>query len=83
MNIEESNIVDAVTKTGDQLGYVHFADNTRHAPGQGQTDFKQILSALEKIGYSGPVVAEVLPLPDDNTAVLDTADFWKNKDIPL
>ena len=83
MNIEESNIVDAVTKTGDQLGYVHFADNTRHAPGQGQTDFKGILSALEKIGYSGPVVAEVLPLPDDNTAVLDTADFWKNMDIPL
>ena len=83
MNIEESNIVDAVIKTGDQLGYVHFADNTRHAPGQGQTDFKDILSALEKIGYSGPVVAEVLPLPDDNTAVLDTAKFWKNMDIPL
>jgi len=83
MNIEESNIVDAVTKTGDQLGYVHFADNTRHAPGQGQTDFKHILSALEKIGYSGPVVAEVLPLPDDKTAVLNTAKFWKNMDIPL
>ena len=83
MNIEESNIVDAVTKTGDQLGYVHFADNTRHAPGQGQTDFKDILSALEKINYSGPIVAEVLPLPDDNSAVLDTAKFWKSMDISL
>ncbi len=83
MNIEESNIVDAITKTGDQLGYVHFADNTRHAPGQGQTDFKGILSALDKINYSGPIVAEVLPLPDDNSAVLDTAKFWKSMDIPL
>ncbi len=83
MNIEESNIADAILKTGDQLGYVHFADNTRHAPGQGQTDFKGILSALEKIGYSGPVVAEVLPLPDDNTAVKDTAGFWKKMEILL
>ena len=41
MNIEESSIVNAIIKTGDRLGYVHFADNTRHAPGQGQTDFKQ------------------------------------------
>lgn len=83
MNIEESNIVDAILKTGDRLGYVHFADNTRHAPGQGQTDFIVILSALKSIGYSGPVVAEVLPLPDDNTAVLDTAKFWEQMDIPL
>jgi len=83
MNIEEASIVDAVLKTGDQLGYIHFADNTRHAPGQGQTDFKQILSALDKIGYSGPVIAEVLPLPDDKTAVIDTANFWKNMDIPF
>lgn len=83
MNIEESNIVDAFLKTGDRLGYVHFADNTRRAPGQGQTDFGLILSALESIGYSGPVIAEVLPLPDDNTAVLDTAKFWKKMDIPF
>lgn len=83
MNIEESNIVDAFLKTGDRLGYVHFADNTRHAPGQGQTDFGLILSALESIGYTGPVIAEVLPLPDDNTAVLDTAKFWKKMDIPF
>ncbi|HSN47136.1 MAG TPA: sugar phosphate isomerase/epimerase family protein [Flavobacterium sp.] len=83
MNIEEPSIINAIIKTGDRLGYVHFADNTRHAPGQGQTDFKNILSALERIGYSGPVVAEVLPLPDDKTAVTDTAKFWKNMDIAL
>jgi sugar phosphate isomerase/epimerase len=83
MNIEESNIADALIETGDRLGYVHFADNTRHAPGQGQTDFKSILAALEKINYSGPIIAEVLPLPDDKTAVLDTAKFWKSMNISL
>jgi sugar phosphate isomerase/epimerase len=83
MNIEESNIVDAILKTGNRLGYVHFADNTRHAPGQGHTDFRLILSTLASIGYSGPVVAEVLPLPDDNTAIVDTAIFWKKMDVPL
>ncbi len=83
MNIEESSIVEAIKKTGNRLGYIHFADNNRHAPGQGQTDFKKILFTLEDIGYSGPVVAEVLPLPDDETAVLDTAKFWKEMEIPL
>jgi sugar phosphate isomerase/epimerase len=77
MNIEEANMVEAILKTGDQLGYVHFADNTRHAPGQGQTDFKAVLAALEKINYHGPIVAECLPLPDDLTAVRNTAKFWQ------
>ncbi len=83
MNIEESSIVDAINKTGNRLGYVHFADNNRHAPGQGQTDFKSILAALERIGYSGPIVAEVLPLPDDLAAINKTADFWKKMGVAL
>ena len=83
MNIEESSIVDAINKTGNRLGYVHFADNNRHAPGQGQTDFKGILAALERIGYSGPIVAEVLPLPDDLAAINKTADFWKKMGVAL
>ena len=81
MNIEEASIPGAIEMTKDRLGYVHFADNTRHAPGQGQTDFKSILRALKKINYQGPIVAEVLPLPDDLTALNNTAEFWKT--IPV
>jgi sugar phosphate isomerase/epimerase len=77
MNIEEANMVEAIKATGDRLGYVHFADNTRKAPGQGQTDFRSILDALEEMGYQGPIVAEALPLPDDLTAVQNTAEFWR------
>jgi sugar phosphate isomerase/epimerase len=43
MNIEEASIPEAIRAAGDKLGYVHFADNTRHAPGQGQTDFNSII----------------------------------------
>lgn len=77
MNIEEASTVAALKAAGDKLGYVHFADNTRQAPGSGQIDFKSILKALQEIRYEGPIVAEILPLPDDLTAVRKTADFWQ------
>lgn len=78
MNIEEASIVDALKTTGEKLGYMHFADNTRHTPGQGQTNFPNILKTLAQINYTGPIITEALPLPDDKTAVEKTAAFWKN-----
>jgi sugar phosphate isomerase/epimerase len=81
MNIEEVSVVDAIRETGDRLGYMHFADNTRKAPGQGQIDFGSILDALEEIAYQGPIVAEVLPLPDDFSAVQNTAKFWRQNEL--
>lgn len=81
MNIEESNSVDAIIKAADRVGYIHFADNNRLAPGQGQTNFKEILFALEKINFSGPIIAEVLPLPDDLTAIKNTAKFWEDMSL--
>ena len=77
MNIEELNMVNAIKKTGNRLGYVHFADNNRHAPGQGQTNFKEILKALKSINYCGPIIAEILPYPDDETAIRETLEFWE------
>jgi len=80
MNIEEKNMIEAIRPAGEQLGYLHFADNNRHAPGQGQLDFASILKVLNEIGYTGPIVSEILPLPDDLSALKDTAAFWKNLD---
>lgn len=77
MNIEEAGMVDALINTGEKLGYVHFADNTRQPPGQGQTDFPKILKTLAQINYTGPIITEALPLPDDKKAVEHTATFWK------
>lgn len=79
MNIEEANSVEAIRLAGDHLGYIHFADNTRHAPGQGQIDFSSILQVLDEINFSGPIISEILPIPDDLTALRNTADFWKKR----
>ena len=57
--------------------------NAECPPGKGQTDFRKILAALEDIHYAGPIVTEALPLPDDLTAVKDTALFWKQMNINL
>ena len=83
MNIEEASMVDAIKNAGERIGYIHFADNTRRPPGQGNIDYRAVLDALDTINYCGPVVVEALPLPDDKTAVFDTAEFWKNMSIPL
>jgi sugar phosphate isomerase/epimerase len=68
MNIEESSIVGSILMAGSHLGYVHFADNNRLAPGWGHIDFSQVLSGLKEIGYQGPISVEVLPEPDDDRA---------------
>jgi sugar phosphate isomerase/epimerase len=69
MNIEEADIPASLRQAGERIGYVHIADSNRRAPGQGHTDFRTIFQTLARIGYCGPVSAEMLPLPDDLTAL--------------
>jgi 5-keto-L-gluconate epimerase len=65
MNIEERSLEESINRAGPRIGYIHFADSNRMAPGWGHIDFARVLSALEKIGYEGPIGIEVLPKPDD------------------
>jgi len=75
MNIEEARLGDAIVRAGERLRYVHVVDSNRHAPGRGHVDFGEVLDALGRIGYEGPLVAEVLPRPDDAAAAADSASF--------
>lgn len=68
MNIEENSPEKAIELCGSKLGYIHFADNNRHACGDGTIDFEKILTALENISYKGYVSVECLPLPDGISA---------------
>jgi sugar phosphate isomerase/epimerase len=77
MNIEESNLADALRATGDYVGHVHFADSNRKAAGLGHTDFGPIVSALRAINYSGYLSAEVFPLPDSDAAAKQTIDSFR------
>jgi 5-keto-L-gluconate epimerase len=75
MNIEEDDPCAAIHLVGSQLGYVHFADHNRHAPGQGYINFPAVLSALNEIDYQGYITVEILPVPDDLHALADAGQY--------
>ncbi len=77
MNIEEADIGMSLRRAEGRLGYVHFADSNRHAPGAGHIDFAKLLSVLASIGYRGMISAEILPLPDDLSALNRAAAFFR------
>jgi len=68
MNIEEASIAEALRFAGPRLGHLHFADSNRRAIGFGHTDIASVAQALKEIGYGGYVSAEVVPLPDSDSA---------------
>lgn len=60
MNIEESDLAQAVLEAGDRLGHFHFIENHRGLPGSGHIDWRGIRDAMRQIGYSGTLVMEAL-----------------------
>ena len=51
MNIEESDMPEAIRAGGSHIANVHLADSNRVLPGYGHTDFTLPLRALADIGY--------------------------------
>ncbi len=78
MNIEEAGIPEALYAAGDRLWHVHIADSNRRYPGSGHLDFSGAFGMLQTMGYRGFVSAELLPLPDADTAAQKTIDFLQN-----
>jgi sugar phosphate isomerase/epimerase len=74
MAIEEADLAAALRKCGPLVGHVHFADSNRRAMGLGHTDAAPIVKALRDIGYNGYLSAEILPLPDAETAARTTSE---------
>ncbi len=76
MNIEEEDMEAAIIAGGDLIGHVHFADSNRQAVGLGHTMMHPVIDALEKIGYTGYLSAEVLPLPFPLIAAQQTIESF-------
>jgi sugar phosphate isomerase/epimerase len=72
MNLEEAAIPTTLRAVARHLGHVHFADTNRRAMGFGHLDVSPIVEALRDIGYAGYLSAEVLPLPNPETAARQT-----------
>jgi len=68
MNIEERSPQESIAGAGSLIGYIHFADSNRMAPGWGHIDFSDIIAALKQIGYAGCIGVEILPQPDSQRA---------------
>jgi sugar phosphate isomerase/epimerase len=77
MNIEEADFERAFLAAAASIGYVHFADSNRLAPGWGHINFAQIMGVLKKIAYRGPIGIEVLPKPDDASAAKQAVTYLK------
>ena len=80
MNIEEADMCGAIRTAGSDLGLIHFADNNRHACGEGCIDFVPILNTLREIGYDGYISVEHLCIPDGYTAAANTIEFLRRID---
>jgi sugar phosphate isomerase/epimerase len=74
MNIEEPDIAASIRQARERIFHFHIADSNRWYPGAGHIDFGEIMATLDQVGYSGFVSAEILPLPDPDTAAEKTIE---------
>jgi len=75
MNIEDADFRNSFEQARGHIGYVHFADSNRLAPGWGHLQFDELFGILLDIGYDGWITAEILPKPDPDSAAAQAARF--------
>jgi len=61
MNIDESDPVEAVRRSGEHLVHLHVAGSNRQAPGSGHTDFVELYKVLEALEFQGTIALEPVP----------------------
>ena len=58
MNIEESNMYEALRKYAHCYDSLHISDNNRYFPGLGAIDFAEIIRFLKELDYKGGIAIE-------------------------
>ncbi|OVE80257.1 hypothetical protein BVY01_00550 [bacterium I07] len=74
MNIEEPSMERSLKLAGNKVFHVHLADSNRWYPGAGHIDFRSIFQTLSDMDYNDYVSAEIMPLPDAQTAAEKTME---------
>ncbi|MCL2492929.1 MAG: sugar phosphate isomerase/epimerase [Clostridiales bacterium] len=64
-----SDLGEEVKMCAGRLGHVHFSDDNRRVPGEGNIDFLPVLRALHEISYDGFAVMETVGYPLGGQAV--------------
>jgi sugar phosphate isomerase/epimerase len=75
MNIEEQSAEASIAAAGHAIGYLHFADSNRHAPGWGHLNFSSVLHALERAGVRVDITIEALPIPSGAAAAKQALEY--------
>ncbi len=70
LNMEESDIYEAIRTAGKRLFDFHVADNNRFAAGLGHLDWPKIVGTLKEIGYDGALTNEFVAPVDRTPATL-------------
>ena len=77
MQLMVGNIIHTLEENMDQLGYIHLADVPgSHEPGTGELHCRNILKALDSMGYTGFVGFELLPSETDEKAIQAIQGIW-------
>ncbi len=74
LNIEERDIVQAITSAGDKLIHMQVSENYRGTPGTGQTRWDDYKKGLEAINYQGVVSIE--SFTPENRELAGAVCFW-------
>jgi D-psicose/D-tagatose/L-ribulose 3-epimerase len=75
LNIEERSSAAAVRLAGAHLVHLQVCGSDRGAPGGDQTDWPALVSALDEVGYAGPLNLESFTA--DNAAIATAASIWR------
>lgn len=76
MAIEERNLEEAITLTGDKLIHVQVSENYRGTPGTGQTDWDSLKQGLKNIRYQGALSIE--SFTPEIKELAGAVCIWKN-----
>lgn len=82
LNIEESDIHEAIRLAGKRLFDFHVADNNRFAAGLGHLDWAAIIGTLREIGYDGALTNEFVA-PVDRTPATMYPDMVETNPVDI
>jgi len=78
MNIEDVDLPATLKKYSNLLGFIHFADSNRLAPGSGNIDFAAIMNALDDAQYSRWIGIEIVTNNNPYLAAENSIKYIRN-----
>ena len=81
MNIEDVDLPATLKRYAEVLGFIHFADSNRLAPGLGNIDFAAIINAINEGQYSGWIGVEILTQNNPYLAAKNSLNYIRNLEL--